>query len=496
MRNITASTRYGAIRGRASDGVACFLGVPYAAPPVGERRFALPQPVERWVGERPAIHPGPTAPQLFRTLDVLDGAPLVGTGWRQGEDFLTLDIYAPADITGRAPVLVFIHGGAFVGGCKDAAVTDGSAFARAGIVCVSINYRLGVEGFLPIKGAPTNLGLRDQIAALEWVRDNIAAFGGDPANITVSGESAGAMSVACLMASPLAEGLFRRAIIQSGHGAMVRELFVAQRLTARLARMLKIAPDGAGFRSVSVDKCLQAQERVSRPTARIDLRDALGHEPAFGLSRFLPVYGDDVLPLPPVEALKAGAGRDVELLIGTNLDEMNIYLVPTGVRRRILGPLAIMALGKSHPRPRSVLLDYGLRKKGRRPGDALADAMTDLVFRMPARHFARAHQGRTHFYEFDWHSDAFDGAMGACHALELPFVFNTLASCTGPKGIAGLNPPQALADRVHGIWAAFVRSGELSWPEYDVAGQQVMHLEKGEPLADPSMRAEAWLPER
>ncbi|MCW8874110.1 MAG: carboxylesterase family protein, partial [Xanthomonadales bacterium] len=213
-----------------------FLGVPYAAPPVGERRFALPQPYTAWDGVRDATRMGPVAPQpvpsaeeMEKLLPGLDIAPLVGDGSKQGDDFLLANIWAPREGSGH-PVLVFIHGGAFTGGCGSAEVYDGSAFARRGVVCVTINYRLGVEGFLPIPGVPTNLGLRDQIAALQWVRDNIAAFGGDAANVTVSGESAGAMSLANLVVSPLAQGLFRRAIVQSGHGSMVRPVAVAQNL--------------------------------------------------------------------------------------------------------------------------------------------------------------------------------------------------------------------------------------------------------------------------
>jgi len=221
----------GKVRGVGEDGVTWFRGIPYAAPPVGDLRFALPADHAPWSDVRDATVSGPSAPQVLKPFPALDVAPLVGAAWVQGDDYLTASIWTPDPEAKALPVMVFIHGGAFVLGCNDTGITDGSAFARSGVVLIAINYRLGIDGFVPIPGAPTNLGLRDQIAALKWVQRNAAAFGGDPDNVTVFGESAGAMSVANLVASPLARGLFRRAIIQSGHGSMVRPISVASRLT-------------------------------------------------------------------------------------------------------------------------------------------------------------------------------------------------------------------------------------------------------------------------
>jgi len=160
-----ARTTSGSVRGVRKGGVDVFLGVPYAAPPVGARRFASPQPPEPWSGVRDATAPGPTAPQFIREFPQLEVTPLVGEGWRRGDDFLVLNVWAPADDRPGKPVMCFIHGGAFVLGSKDAPVNDGTAFARDGVVCIAINYRMGIEGFLPIDGVPTNLGLRDQLAA-------------------------------------------------------------------------------------------------------------------------------------------------------------------------------------------------------------------------------------------------------------------------------------------------------------------------------------------
>lgn len=484
----------GLVRGRRIDDRTVFRGIPYAAPPVGGRRFQPPQPVEPWSGIRDTDAPGPNAPQRTRSLPGLDVAPLIGNGWSPGDDYLTLDIWQPADTGGPLPVMVFIHGGGFLVGCKDAGVQDGATFARDGILYVAINYRMGVDGFLPIPGVATNLGLRDMIAALQWVRANIAAFGGDPANVTVFGESAGAMAIADLIASPLAAGLFARAIVQSGHGAMTREIPVARRLVAKLATILGISPDRAGFESVPPgEPLLDAVEKVSQPTTRLDLRGSDGREPVFGISRFVPVHGDDVLPLAPLDALKAGAGADVDLLIGSNAEEMNLYLVPSGIRAKLGRLLAWIVLRKSQPRAWRVLKAYGMGR-GKPAGHALTDALSDLVFRWPARRFAEEHRGRTHVYDFEWRSPRYDGELGASHGMELPFVFDSLATCSGPEGLCGIDPPQELADRVHAIWVQFARDGSLPWAPFDRTTRTVYALAAGEAVSEPAMPAAPFLP--
>ena len=483
----------GTLRGSTSEGIVTFLGVPYAAPPVGSHRFMPPQPVLAWDGAREATSPGSNAPQIFRTMPGLELHPLVGNGWVKGDDYLTLNVWAPEDAQG-CPVMVFIHGGAFVLGSKDASVSDGRAFARDGIVCVAINYRMGIDGFLPIPGVLTNLGLRDQIAALTWVHDNIAVFGGDPGNVTVFGESAGAMTLAGLVTSPLAQGLFRRAIIQSGHGGMTHEVGIAGKLVTKLGSMLGIAPTRDGFASVTPDKAFNAIEQVSKPTTRIDLRDAAGLEPLFGLSRFAPVHGDDVLPVAPLEALKRGAGSQIDVLIGSNSEEMNLYLVPTGVRAKIGRLLAWLALRKSLPRAWRVLKAYGMGRRGVKPGLAFNLAMNDLVFRWPARRFAEEHRGRTHMYEFEWRSPRYDGELGAAHGMELPFVFDTLATTSTPEGLTGPNPPQDLADRVHAIWVRYAIDGTLPWSEFTSESRNVFQLAADRTIHEPPLPAAPFLP--
>lgn len=480
----------GTIRGRVEGSVLRFLGIPYAAPAV---RFALPAPPAAWNGVRDMDERGPAAPHRVKPFPEIDPTPLIGHGSDGGDgDYLRLNIWAPKDAK-AAPVMVFIHGGGFVAGSKDAPVHDGTAFAASGVLCVAINYRMSIDGFLPVPGVPTNLGLRDMLFALAWVQRNIAAFGGDPARVTVFGESAGAMAIADLVTSPLAKGLFARAIIQSGHGAMVRDIAVAQRLVRKLAKLLRVVPDAGGFLPVSNKDAMDAIDRLAKPWA-VDLRDGEGREPVYGISRFIPVYGDDVLPEKPIDALRKGAGRDVEIVIGTNAEEMNLYFVPTGVRKKIGGLFARWLLGRSHPQAKAVLKAYGYKQKGVRPGEALTDAMNDLVFRWPARQYAVAHQGKTWMYEFDWRSPACDGELGACHGIEMPFVFKTLPGVTGPRGLAGMDPPQALADRVHDLWAGFARDGAMPWPEFGVY-RMVYQVTRGEALHEPVMPAAAFVPE-
>jgi para-nitrobenzyl esterase len=487
----------GALAGARNGTIRSFLGVPYAAPPVGDRRFAEPEPVRVWDGKRDATVAGPSAPQRIKPFPALDLVALVGEGGERGDDYLTCNIWTP-DGAEQCPVMVWIHGGGFVIGNTDAPVQKGETFARDGVVCVAINYRMGIDGFLPIPGVPTNLGLRDMIAALGWVRDNIVAFGGDPANVTVFGESAGAMAIADLITSPLAKGLFRRAIVQSGHGSMVRSIPVAQRVVTRLAKELRIAPTREGFASANIDKVIDAIEKIAPPTAKLDLRDEDGIEPVFGISRFIPVLGDDVLPEHPLVALAGGVGAEVDVLIGSNAEEMNLYFVPTGVKQKLRGFIgrffARKVFGKSHPQAKAILKAYGMGTRGRTPGEAFADASSDLVFRWPARRFAEEHRGRTYMYELDWRSPACGGALGACHGLDVPFVFDALDVATGEKGLAGSNPPQALATRVHSLWVRFATDGSLPWPEFNAETREVYQLAKGYAVREPVMPIAPFLP--
>lgn len=495
MSQTQVSVTGGLVEGRVADGVRTFLSLPYAAPVTDARRFRAPEPVEAWSGMRDATVRGPCAPQSpmppFEEVD-LDAmaAPLTPVG----PDYLTLNVWAPAEPTGKRPVMIWIHGGGFVNGSKDVPLYDGSSFARNGVVCVAINYRMGIEGFLPIADAPTNLGLRDMLAAFRWVQDNIAAFGGDPGNVTLFGESGGAYCIGALMTSPLSKGLFRRAICQSGHADPARDPALMRGLAARIARRARISCDRAGFTSLSAEALLPVQEWVLKPNLFWDMKEKDGRDQSFGITRFLPVHGDDVLPLPGMKALEAGAGAEIDLLIGTTRDEANLFFAPMGGLKKINGFIARFFLGKVMRNGRQALAAYGLGQPGVRPGVALSRAVTDLMFRWPTRQMAARHRGRSHVYEFDWSSPALGGQLGAAHAIDIPFAFNTLAVATGDRGLLGPAPPQALADSIHALWIRFATDGILPWPAYEPESRLVYSLTRE--IAEPEavMPAAAFLP--
>jgi para-nitrobenzyl esterase len=494
MQRIQASLTDGIVEGTAQDGVRRFFSLPYAAPMTDARRFRAPAPVERWEGVRDATIVGPRAPQSPTPPLDIDVEALMGKPGPEGGDYLTLDVYAPDRDGPPQPVMVFIHGGSFVAGSKDAPIYDGSAFARDGVVCVVINYRLGIEGFLPLEDVPANLGLRDMIAALKWIQANIALFGGDTGNVTLFGESGGAFCIAALMTSPLGKGLFHRAICQSGHILLSRDRSVMERVTKRVAKRLRAKPTRAGFLSVSIDKMLAAQAWVMLPSLFLDMRDNTGRDPSFGITRFLPVHGDDVLPVPMIDALRNGASRDIDLLIGTTSEEANLFFVPGGIRDKLGRWASLFFLSRALPRSRDALRAYGLDKKGEKPGRVLTRALTDLMFRWMARRTAELHHGKSYVYEFDWRSPAFSGELGAAHAVELPFVFDTLACASGERGILGPSPPQSLADFIHRIWIGFATDGTVPWPQYNSTDRQVYSLSRGVAEHEPIMAAADFLP--
>lgn len=241
-RATVVRTAQGAVRGRHREDPTVFLGIPYAAPPTGKDRFAAPRPHDPWEGVRDATEEGPTAPQGPRRLGALDMAAYFGPGWVPGADYLTVNVWAPRPRPSAAPVMVFVHGGGFVAGSNRSPLYDGSRFARDGVVLVTVNYRLGIPGFLDLPGAPRNRGLLDVLAALRWVRRNIAAFGGDPGNITLFGQSAGATLTGAVLADPASAGLVGRAIVQSGSGRGAFTPGQAARVTAAAAEALGIPP--------------------------------------------------------------------------------------------------------------------------------------------------------------------------------------------------------------------------------------------------------------
>jgi len=410
---VQAETPAGVVRGGRDSFGELYRAIPYATAPTGPGRFLPPVPHPGWSGVRDGTRPGPTAPQPVRDFGGLDMTPYFGPGWVRGEDYLTVDVRTPAADDGRRPVMVFVHGGGFVTGSTRAALYDGRAFARDGVVLVTVNYRLGVPGFLALEGAPPNRGLLDVLAALGWVRDTIAVFGGDPGNVTVFGQSAGATLTGALLATPEARGLFRRAIVQSGSGTGAFTPEQAARVTAAAASALGAEPTARAFGEIPDERFLQ----ILPALAGLDLRTGTAADPLAGLSPF-----SLVLPVQPADGPLDG---DVALLIGTNTEEGNLY---------------------------------GERDLGQ------------TLFGDGTERLARAHAaisaGHTHRYSFGYRSTALNGRLGAAHTVELPFVFDVADEpwLHGDTGLLGPDPvPEGLAARVHGAWVAFARTGDPGW---------------------------------
>ena len=483
MHEPIVKTKSGAVRGRNAQGVAAFKGIPYAAPPVGHQRFASPVPPQPWDGAREVSAFSPTPPQVdlsSQRFPGLDVSPIVGESWRKGDDYLTLNIWTPDPGAQGLPVMVFIYGGAFVSGGSSTPLYDGTRFARDGVVLVSFNYRLGIEGFLPLSGGETNVGLRDQIAALTWVHDNIAAFGGDSNNVTIFGESAGALSVDTLLAVPSASGLFHRAISQSGGAQHTMSIEQATRVAIRLGEILGMKATRENFASLSLEQIVTAQSQIL--PGSIDLTTAQDADPTGGLTVFLPVRDGDLIPSQPVDAIRHGASAAVDLLLGTNSQEMNLYFVPTGLLNLIDSDEKVCAsIGSRHPRPKSLVAAYRASRPDASSGELFSAIMTDWMFHIPTVRLAEAHApypGGTYLYEFAWPSPTCGGMLGACHGLELGFVFDTLDTpgLIGPQGLVGEDPPVELAKRIHHTWINFAATGDPGWIPFSAQQHQVMRI--------------------
>ncbi|MEU3767660.1 carboxylesterase family protein [Amycolatopsis keratiniphila] len=411
---VQAETPSGVVRGRRDSFGELYHAVPYAAAPIGPGRFLAPSPHPGWPGVRDGTRPGPTAPQPVRDFGGLDMTPYFGPGWVRGDEYLTVDVRTPAADGGRRPVMVFVHGGGFVTGSARAALYDGRAFSRDGVVLVKVNYRLGVPGFLDLEGAPPNRGLLDVLAALGWVRDTVAVFGGDPGDVTVFGQSAGATLTGALLATPEAKGLFRRAIVQSGSGTGAFTPEQAARVTAAAASALGAEPTARAFGEIPDGRFVE----ILPALAGLDLRTETAEDPLAGLSPF-----SLVSPVQPADGPLDGG---VSLLIGTNTEEGNLY------GRTDLGHI-------------------------------LFGAGTERL----ARAHARISGGHTHRYSFGHRSTALNGRLGAAHTVELPFVFDVAGEpwLHGEAGLLGPDPaPEGLAARMHGAWVAFAGTGDPGWP--------------------------------
>lgn len=472
-----ARTLSGPVEGRVKEDVLLFAGIPYAAPPVGPLRFEPPQPHAGWRETLSATRFANAAPQNT-------GAGLTSSPPRRmGEDCLSLNVTTPALDDARRPVLVWIHGGGFRTGQGGIPWYNGTSFAKQGdIVTVSINYRLGALGFADLSqlGAPTSglSGILDQIAALEWVRDNIAAFGGDPSQVTVAGESAGAMSVGVLLGCPAAAGLFQRAIAQSGAAHHIIDARTSGAISELLCEKLG-ADDLADLRGLPLEKFLEAQQQVETEVAgstRLGATDITG----VGGMPFQPSREGSVLPQAPLEAVRGGMSSEVDLLIGTNAHESTLWYQGETDERRLE-----KIVGRYLPDTEKALDAYRRDHPGASPFDRLVALTTDYMFRIPAVRLAEAHAtngGNTWSYLFSWRSRAFGGRLGATHALEIPFTFNNLER-TGVESMLGEGAlPRSLAQDMHAAWIGFIRSGDPNtaeapqWPQFDEEQRALMEF--------------------
>jgi para-nitrobenzyl esterase len=482
----------GRVRGVWRGDVWSFSGIPYAAPPSGALRWRPPQPPIPWTEVRTAEKFGPIAPQTVAMAGITSPSD-PDSAEPQSEDCLTLNVWTPElpdepttkPGSGR-PVMVWIHGGGFTGGSGSVFLYRGGALVRNGdVVVVTINYRLGALGFLGSRELEDpdqlvgNWGLQDQVAALRWVRDHIAAFGGDADNVTIFGESAGGFSVATLLGTPAAAGLFRRAIVQSG-GVHMHTIEEAERAGLRLAEALGVdSCTRAALGDVPAAELVSATEVVAK------------HRPDPGLIGlpFLPVVDGVFIPRHPLEAVKDGSAGGVDLMIGTNRDELTLFGLGNPALANLDERGSARWLANAAPDvPADELLDsYRAARAARSEPVEVRDlwvaAGTDCVFRWPSLELAAAQgvQGaRTYVYLFDWASPAFGGVLGSTHALELPFVFGAV-HVPAVQLFSGAGPEvDVLSKMMQKAWLGFARTGDPShedlglWPVWDPASRRTM----------------------
>ncbi|MGN5376556.1 carboxylesterase/lipase family protein [Streptomyces lasalocidi] len=460
------TTRDGLVRGRrvAAPDTVAFLGVPYAAAPFGANRFREPRPVQAWEGVRECRDFGPIAPQSAR----LPGAP----SWSPGdEDILTLNVWAPATGSGPVPVLVWIHGGAYTFGSSAQPDFDGTALAGAGLVVVTFNYRLGFEGFGHVPpGAeppfPENRGLLDQIAALQWVRENIADFGGDPANVTVAGQSSGAASAACLMVMDRARGLFRRVIAHSVVGPCYSADLAAE-TTRRVAAAAGIPATSTHLTSATPQALLAASDRVV---------DDYRHDPDSGPRHYNsvlygPVVDGDILPSDPLSATAAGASEAVDLLVSHTTQEYWL-MDAVGSTAKVTTDTQLRSFARDFHLPDNLVPGYRQLMPDAPVHDVHLAILGDLLFSEYTSRLAERHAqagGRAFLSCFARHRERPGGVARAWHCADIPFAFgNTILKSVefligGPPDTAD----QELSQRMMGAWVSFATSGDPGWSPLD-----------------------------
>ena len=472
----TATTSYGALRGADVDGIAAFKGIPFARPPVGELRWRAPQKAESWSGERDATQFGPSS--LQRSLPGGIGDLIGIPSERLDEDCLYLNVWTPAADAGRRPVMVWIHGGGNVVGSGSQPRIDGQHLARRGdVVVVTLNYRLGALGFLhcPEIGASGNEALLDQVAGLRWVREEIQNFGGDASNLTVFGQSAGGFDIAQLMAMPAAKGCFDKAVPMSG--SLIPQVPAAE--AASTAQRFAERFGGADkLRAMPAEDILDYQVELTG--------GSLGSPVRFGPVLDGTVITDDA-------AVGIGNGRNTKgmpLLIGNTRDESALFNANNeAVRALERDGLVERVAGLVGDRAEAVVAAYTDARAGRgcdcSPQAVLSAIMTDNTFRLPGIRTAELHGSHTPYvwmYLFDWESPAWEGRLGSCHSLDIPFVWGTYRAekmadfCGSGPGV------EDLSAKMMDIYLAFARTGDPStdalpdWPRFTPERRATMHL--------------------
>ena len=492
--DVIVETSRGRVRGAQRGAHQVFLGVPFAKPPVDALRWRAPEPAEPWTGVRDASAFGNAAAQPDHPIP---GFAASGT---RSEDCLYLNVYTPA-ADGRArPVMLWIHGGGFTHGTGAEPLYNGGPLAERGdVVVVTINYRLGALGYLYLGahggdawGATPNAGQLDQVAALRWVRDEIDRFGGDPANVTIFGQSAGAGAVSGLLAMPSARGLFHRAILESGggtDGATIAE--AGATATLLLAELGVAAPGESELRALSTQAILDAQARSA------------------GRARFRPVTDGVVIPEPTTALAARGDLAAIPIVLGTNRDEMKQFRAmqvrePLSDAALLAEVQAAMPAGKQPEAGRVIAVIRESRRSRALPAENLdiADAVATQPMRAASTHLAEllgAHQPQTFLYLFEWESPARRGALGACHSLEMPFVFGTLDAPTQDR-FAGTGPAaEQLSARMMDAWLSFARTGDPShegsdrWPTYEPARRATMVFGRDTRIVDAPFEEERAL---
>jgi len=463
----------GQVEGYYEDGLYTFKGVPYAAPPIGPLRWMPPQPVESWQGVRTAKEYGSIAPQNMMSAGS-NLAPMFDGP--QDEDCLFINIWTPGLDDACRPVLFWIHGGAFIIGAGSEGVLEGGKLAKRGnIVLVSINYRLGALGYMNLKEitggkipATGNEGMLDQVAALEWVRDNIAAFGGDPDNITVSGFSAGGMSTGTLLGMPSASGKYHKAMNRSGAANTVIPLENAVEITGKFLQILGIdAKDTDSIRNLTVKQLLDAQQELSMRLRESESR----------ATPFIPVVDGKIIPEFPIEAIKKGSAKGVPIVAGNTLDELKAMNLMDPAIRDMDEAGLIERFNDMFPVDMvpGLINVYreALKKRGSKAdnADIYGTINTDLMFRISTIRLVEAQRDNgapAYNYLFTYRTPVMGGVMGAMHGLDNPFLFNNLE----PDFTGSGSEVESLAAKIQDSCIAFVRTGNPScesigeWPVY------------------------------